>query len=105
MPHGIATRESVVLSDALTDNQFSPDGFLARRDRVQLQLVPEPGRQRHRGHARCCGKTEELVISTGESDTGAVTVMVEDTGPGLEPADSERVFDVFYTTKQTGLGM
>jgi signal transduction histidine kinase len=32
-------------------------------------------------------------------------VPVEDTGPGLDPATTERIFDPFYTTKPGGMGM
>ena len=32
-------------------------------------------------------------------------VAVSDTGPGLPNADPERIFDAFYTTKASGLGM
>jgi signal transduction histidine kinase len=34
-----------------------------------------------------------------------VLVSVRDTGPGLAPATVERLFEPFYTTKPTGLGM
>ena len=32
-------------------------------------------------------------------------VAVTDTGPGLDPANVERLFDAFYTTKPNGMGM
>jgi PAS domain S-box-containing protein len=46
-----------------------------------------------------------LLISTGSVEANGVLVAVQDTGPGLEPAMLERVFESFYTTKPTGLGM
>jgi signal transduction histidine kinase len=34
-----------------------------------------------------------------------VLVAVQDTGPGVAPANFERMFDAFYSTKPNGLGM
>jgi PAS domain S-box-containing protein len=49
--------------------------------------------------------TRELRISTETEAAGSVLVTVRDSGPGLEPADVERVFTAFYTTKPKGMGM
>jgi signal transduction histidine kinase len=46
----------------------------------------------------------ELVISTEQDHTG-VLVAVRDSGPGIDPAHLDRVFDAFYTTKSSGTGM
>jgi len=48
--------------------------------------------------------TRELLIST-EQDHNGILVAVCDSGPGIDPAHFERVFDTFYTTKPKGLGM
>jgi C4-dicarboxylate-specific signal transduction histidine kinase len=45
-----------------------------------------------------------LSIST-EQDYKGVLVSVRDSGPGIDPAHLQRVFDAFYTTKSTGVGM
>lgn len=51
------------------------------------------------------GGSRELVISThGEADD-RVRVAVRDSGCGLEPVRPDRVFEPFYSTKASGLGM
>ena len=47
----------------------------------------------------------ELLISTVKTDSEGVLVAVRDSGPGLAPATLEHLFEAFYTTKTTGLGM
>jgi len=47
----------------------------------------------------------ELLISTANPEEGGVLVAVRDSGPGLAPAALECIFDAFYTTKPSGLGL
>jgi signal transduction histidine kinase len=44
------------------------------------------------------------LISTEQDPTG-VLVAVRDSGPGIDRAHLERVFEAFYTTKSSGVGM
>ena len=46
-----------------------------------------------------------LLISTKQSNTNGIVVAVADSGPGIDPENLERVFDAFYTTKPSGVGM
>ena len=46
----------------------------------------------------------EITIVSG-MDGHAVFVEVQDTGPGLDPANLDRLFQSFYTTKPDGMGM
>ena len=47
----------------------------------------------------------ELLISTSRSEADGVLVAVSDSGPGLPQANPGHLFDAFYTTKTSGLGM
>jgi PAS domain S-box-containing protein len=47
----------------------------------------------------------ELQISTREAESASVLVAISDSGPGLPPAGVSGVFEAFYTTKASGLGI
>ena len=50
-------------------------------------------------------RSRELLISTEREASDGVLVTVQDSGPGLNPENVDRVFDAFYTTKPQGMGM
>jgi two-component system, LuxR family, sensor kinase FixL len=50
-------------------------------------------------------RPRELTIVSGKGDANTVFVEVHDTGPGIDPADLDRLFQSFYTTKPNGIGM
>ncbi|WP_249137269.1 PAS domain-containing sensor histidine kinase [Bradyrhizobium tropiciagri] len=47
----------------------------------------------------------QLVIRTRHDDAGQIVVTVTDRGVGITPENAERLFDAFYTTKASGMGM
>jgi len=47
----------------------------------------------------------ELLISTESGPTVGVLVTVCDSGPGIAAEDREQIFESFYTTKSSGLGI
>lgn len=52
------------------------------------------------------GKSERREVRVAVSArSGAAEVTVSDTGPGVPPERAERIFDVFETDKQGGMGM
>jgi signal transduction histidine kinase len=50
-------------------------------------------------------RPRELVISTQSEAGDQVRVAVRDSGTGIDPQLVHRMFEAFYTTKGTGLGM
>ena len=46
-----------------------------------------------------------VTIKSSISTGGDAQVSVEDLGTGLAPADKDRIFEPFYTTKPHGMGM
>ena len=46
-----------------------------------------------------------LEIRTARSEAGGVEVIVTDTGPGIPPGHAARLFESFFTTKPTGIGL
>jgi C4-dicarboxylate-specific signal transduction histidine kinase len=74
-------------------------------DRVQLQQVIL-NLTRNAIDAMACveGRSRVLTASSKAADHH-VSVAIADTGPGIDPANRERLFDPFFTTKGSGLGL
>jgi PAS domain S-box-containing protein len=100
------TRGEVLQNSVSVRTQLAEGLPLIQADRVQLQQVilnlivnaVEAMSDASEG-------ARELLISTGGDASNGVLVSLRDSGPGLDPANLERLFDAFYTTKSSGLGM
>jgi signal transduction histidine kinase len=94
------TRNGVSVQTRLADGLFPIQG-----DRVQLQqVVLDLTLNAVEAMGSVEAGTRELLISTEQNGTG-VLVAVRDSGPGIDPTHLERVFEAFYTTKSSGVGM
>jgi len=75
-------------------------------DRIQLQQVVLNlllnGSEAMSGVDR---NSRQMVIRTSQEDPGTVTVAVRDSGTGIEEEMTDLIFDAFYTTRESGLGM
>jgi C4-dicarboxylate-specific signal transduction histidine kinase len=50
-------------------------------------------------------RPRELVIRTGQDETRQVLVSVTDCGVGISAENADRLFNAFFTTKSSGMGM
>jgi C4-dicarboxylate-specific signal transduction histidine kinase len=46
-----------------------------------------------------------LRVKSDRSDASGLTVMLEDSGAGIDPNNVDRIFEPFFTTKANGMGM
>jgi PAS domain S-box-containing protein len=108
-----AINEVVVLArSAIAKNGVSVQTRLTERlasvegDRVQLQqVILNLVLNATEAMSAVDEGVRELLISTEQSRRNDVLVAVRDSGPGIDPEHIERVFDAFYTTKSSGVGM
>ena len=100
-------RSAAIKNGVSVQTRLSEGLFPIHGDRVQLQQVVL---NLLLNAVEAMGSTEagarELLISTEQDqDHRGVLVAVRDSGPGIDPSHLERVFDAFYTTKSSGMGM
>jgi two-component system sensor kinase FixL len=99
------TRTEVHRSAVTLQTQLQPGLPPLMGDRIQLQQVvlnfilnaveATSGVDRYSRH----------VVVSSTKDSNGVIVAVRDTGVGLDPDSIDRVFQPFYTTKTSGMGM
>jgi C4-dicarboxylate-specific signal transduction histidine kinase len=112
----VAINDAILEVIALTrteaaDNNVSVRTQLAeglphiRGDRVQLQQVLLNLIINAVEAMRDVGEEERELLISSRNEPDGVSVEVRDSGPGFAPAALERVFEAFYTTKPSGLGL
>jgi PAS domain S-box-containing protein len=101
----------VMVRSAITNNKISVRTRLvevlpALGDRVQIQqVVMNLVLNAVEAMSSVAEGVRELSIETEQSETGGILVVVRDSGPGIDSGHLERVFEPFYTTKTSGVGM
>ncbi|HWW59022.1 MAG TPA: ATP-binding protein [Sphingopyxis sp.] len=87
-------------------SSFAEGMPLAIGDRIQLQQVivnllmnsVQAVEQRGEGE-------REISLDMRAADYGALVFTLRDTGPGIPPEDIDRIFQGFFTTKESGMGI
>jgi PAS domain S-box-containing protein len=102
----------VMVQSAIAKNHVSvrtrpTEGLIpVEGDRVQLQqVVLNLIMNAAEAMSTVVEGARELSISTEQCKTGGIRVAVCDSGPGIDPQHLQRVFEPFYTTKASGVGM
>ncbi|HEU4498351.1 MAG TPA: ATP-binding protein [Sphingomicrobium sp.] len=100
------TRGEVVKNSVSVETQLAEGLPLIQGDRVQLQqVILNLIINAVEAMSGVSEGARELLISTARAASDGAVVAVRDSGPGLAPANLERLFEAFYTTKSSGLGM
>jgi PAS domain S-box-containing protein len=96
-----AKRNKVIIQTVFADGLSPVWGDRVQLQQVLLNLVINAIEAMSNVNER----TRELVITTRNIDPEQVQVTVEDSGMGIDTNAIQKIFDPFYTTKSTGMGM
>ena len=100
----IALTRSEIIHNRVTLRTQLAELAPIRGDRVQLQQVIL-NLILNAIEAMGDNEPRDLLIETRENDGRNILVSVSDSGPGLDPATVDRIFEPFYSTKQGGMGI
>lgn len=93
--HGVSTRVELASDLPLTL------GHKGQLQEVMINLLQNAVEAMNAGkHAH-----RTLQVRTERHGNDAIVVEVRDSGPGIDPANLNRIFDAFFTTKSHGMGL
>jgi signal transduction histidine kinase len=101
LARGEITKNGVSVATALPKGALPVEGDRVQLQQVILNLIVNAVEAM--GSVR--EGPRELSISTEQAQANGVLLAVRDSGPGIDAKHLERVFEAFYTTKSSGVGM
>ncbi|WP_051355451.1 sensor histidine kinase [Mesorhizobium erdmanii] len=109
----IAVKEVIALSSAelqtagaLLHTDFTDNLPVVDADRVQLQqVILNLLLNAAEAMAGVDDRPRKLVVKSGADGEGNVAISIRDSGTGIDPSDTEKLFETFYTTKPNGMGI
>jgi two-component system sensor kinase FixL len=84
---------------------IEPDLPRVMIDRVQIQQVVQNIVRNAVDALEAWPGDRRIFVALMRRDDDMVDILIEDTGPGLEPTIKEKLFQPFVTTKPTGMGV
>ena len=101
LAHSVLGKNEVTVQTRLKEGLL-----LVQGDRVQLQqVVLNLILNAVEAMSSVESGERELLITTEQSQTNGALVAVKDSGPGIHSEQLNRVFEAFYTTRPSGVGM
>jgi signal transduction histidine kinase len=108
-----ATREVIALSlselqrnRVVVQSELADDLPRVTGDRVQLQqVILNLLRNASDAMVRVDDRPRQLLVRTEREDGDRVRVTVRDSGVGVAPHSTDKLFDAFFTTKSDGMGI
>jgi C4-dicarboxylate-specific signal transduction histidine kinase len=101
LARGAINRSGVSVQTCLTEGVLPVQGDRVQVQQVLLNLILNAIEAMDSAEAGA----RELLIGTEQDRANGVLVAVRDSGPGIDPKHLKCVFESFYTTKSSGLGM
>jgi PAS domain S-box-containing protein len=83
---------------------FNPQRVLVDRTQLQ-QVIVNLAINAVQAITQAGSRNRNISISTAVQHSATLRCLVEDSGPGIEPQHVTRLFDSFFTTKDSGMGM
>jgi PAS domain S-box-containing protein len=107
------TREVIALSlselqrnRVVVQSELAEDLPIVEGDRVQLQqVILNLLRNASDAMSGVDDRPRQLMVRTERDNSDGVRVTVRDAGVGVEPENTQKLFDAFYTTKHDGMGI
>ncbi len=115
------TRSQPVAVAPLIEEAILLVGAMAKKQKVEITALPiDPKISVMAGQVRLsqvvvnllsnaidavCGCERRRVFISAGREAEKIFICVEDTGPGVPPEDSDRIFDAFFTSKGVGSGL
>ncbi|MCU7904801.1 MAG: PAS domain S-box protein [Candidatus Thiodiazotropha sp. (ex Epidulcina cf. delphinae)] len=96
-----ANRQQVEISLDLSDQVLPVRVDLVQIEQVLLNLI----RNAIEAMKQVDPNQRRLLLQTQKIDAEKVLVLVKDTGPGIETDTLKHLFDAFFSTKESGMGM
>ena len=98
---GELSRDRVIVKTVLSEEIPPALGDRIQLQQVLLNLVLNAADAMSEVHDR----PRQLLLATARQDDNRVIMSVSDSGLGIDPLDSEKLFEPFHTTKAKGMGI